>query len=132
MGDKIKKGASRNELMVIICLCIYIFLLTFTNTAWYTFSEGTKVYTIFKLLRYVSYLLLFIVIMADIIKHNYSRETLFYLICLLVFSFIGMFTGKDKALFFYIFLFGAAYGMSINKVVIPMSEASHLPPSLKA
>ena len=53
MGDKIKKGASRNELMVIICLCIYIFLLTFTNTAWYTFSEGTKVYTIFKLLRYV-------------------------------------------------------------------------------
>ena len=117
MGDKIKKGASRNELMVIICLCIYIFLLTFTNTAWYTFSEGTKVYTIFKLLRYVSYLLLFIVIMADIIKHNYSRETLFYLICLLVFSFIGMFTGKDKALFFYIFLFGAAYSMSINKVV---------------
>lgn len=117
MGDKIKKGASRNELMVIICLCIYIFLLTFTNTAWYTFSEGTKVYTIFKLLRYVSYLLLFIVIMSDIIKHNYSRETLFYLICLLVFSFIGMFTGKDKALFFYIFLFGVAYGMSINKVV---------------
>ena len=104
MGDKIKKVASRNELMVIICLCIYIFLLTFTNTAWYTFSEGTKVYTIFKLLRYVSYLLLFIVIMADIIKHNYSRETLFYLICLLVFSFIGMFTGKNKALFFYIFL----------------------------
>ena len=74
MGDKIKKVASRNELMVIICLCIYIFLLTFTNTAWYTFSEGTKVYTIFKLLKYVSYLLLFIVIMAELIKKHHRRQ----------------------------------------------------------
>lgn len=117
MKSELKDFLKQQENIKIVCICIYIFLITFTNTAWHTLSEGTMVFTVFKMLRYISYFLLIMFFMIDIVKKQYSKEMLFYILCLMILAFIGMFTGKDKALFFTVFLFAVSCGINSERII---------------
>ena len=116
MVDKIKNDSKIKNIFMFFLIGVYIFLITFTNTAWYALNEGTKFYTILKMARYICYAMFAVAIFIKIIKNNYSKEMLFFYILLVIISGVTVVTGKDKFLFFTVLFFGAIYGISSQKL----------------
>lgn len=100
-----------------IVFCIYIFLTTFCNTAWYAFCEGTIIYALLKIARYICYALFIVGVIYKFKCREYSLEGFGYFLLLLVLSFIGMFTGKDNSLFLTILFFMFIFGMNSQKLL---------------
>lgn len=100
-----------------IVFCIYIFLTTFCNTAWYAFYEGTIIYALLKIARYICYALFIVGVIYKFKCREYSLEGFGYFLLLLVLSFIGMFTGKDNSLFLTILFFMFIFGMNSQKLL---------------
>ncbi len=100
-----------------IVFCIYIFLTTFCNTAWYAFGEGTIIYTLLKIARYICYALFIVGVIYKFKCREYSLEGFGYFLLLLVLSFIGMFTGKDNSLFLTILFFMFIFSMNSQKLL---------------
>lgn len=100
-----------------IVFCIYIFLTTFCNTAWYAFCEGTIIYALLKIARYICYALFIFGVIYKFKCREYSLEGFGYFLLLLVLSFIGMFTGKDNSLFLTILFFMFIFGMNSQKLL---------------
>lgn len=116
MFDKIKNDSKMKNIFMFFLIGVYIFLITFTNTAWYALNEGTKFYTILKMARYICYAMFAVAIFIKIIKNNYSKEMLFFYILLVIISGVTVVTGKDKFLFFTVLFLGAIYGISSQKL----------------
>lgn len=104
---------------IIICLLfsIYVLITTFSTTAWYTFSEGTAFCRALKLIRYAFYVIFALYVIVKLLRKEYSKEALFYFILLFIFSFIGIFTGKDKSLFLAIIYFACFFGYSSKRLI---------------
>lgn len=100
--------------------CVYVFLTTFSSTAWYVLGEGTAIYTIMKFARHGCYLLFLICAVVKFQQKEYSGEAILYMAALLVLSFIGMFTGKDNSLFLTALFFMFVFGLN-SKQLIGMS-----------
>ena len=115
MRQKLENLIDRSNALLIL-LGVYVFLTTFSNTAWYTFSEGMIFYNILKGIRYIIYLLFVILISYKMIKHKYSKESILYLCLIGVLSLIGFKTGNDKSLFFTILFWAAMFGLNSSKV----------------
>lgn len=105
------------EKIINIVFCIYIFLTTFCNTAWYVFCEGTIIYAFLKIARYICYALFIVGVIYKFKCRKYSLEGFGYFLLLLVLSFIGMFTGKDNSLFLTILFFMFIFGMNSQKLL---------------
>ena len=98
------------EMLIYTVFGLYVFMTCFCNTAWYSFGEGSSLNTFLKIVRYICYVLFLLSAVYKIRQKHYSIEAMIYFSSLLLFSCIGMFTGKDNSLFltilFYMFLFG--------------------------
>lgn len=112
-----KKIMQFKDKIVFVTFCAYILLSTFTNTAWYVFSEEIIIYNLLKLIRYVCYLIFVIVIAVNLKQKKYSKEAIIYFVILLALSFIGIFTGKDKSLFLTILFYGFVFGLNSEKLI---------------
>lgn len=105
------------EMIVYTVFGLYVFMTCFCNTAWYSFGEGSVLNTILKLVRYICYGLFLFAAGYRIKQKQYSSEALIYFLPLLLFSFIGMFTGKDNSLFLSILFFMFLFGMRSSKLI---------------
>ncbi len=112
-----KKSGLSEKTVTSIVFCVYVFLITYSNTAWYTFSEGTIGYVLLKIVRYMCYGIFLVGSICKFRKQQYSKEALAYLSLLLILSFIGMFTGKDNSLFLTILFFTFLFGMNSIKMI---------------
>ena len=112
-----KKSGLSEKTVTSIVFCVYVFLTTYSNTAWYTFSEGTIGYVLLKIVRYMCYGIFLVGSICKFRKQQYSKEALAYLSLLLILSFIGMFTGKDNSLFLTILFFTFLFGMNSIKMI---------------
>lgn len=108
---------NKKNIFMYLIFGVYILLTTYSNTAWYTFSEGTRFYTILKLIRYIFYIFFVAIVMIKLVNKEYSKEAFGYFILLFIFSFIGIFTGKDKSLFLTIFYFACFFGYSSQRLI---------------
>lgn len=115
MREKLENLIDRSNALLILS-GIYVFLTTFSNTAWYTLSEGMIFYNMLKGIRYIIYLLFVILIFYKMIKHKYSKESILYLCLIGVLSLIGFKTGNDKSLFFTVLFWAAMFGLNSSKV----------------
>lgn len=115
MREKLGNLIDRSN-AILILLGVYVFLTTFSNTAWYSLSEGMIFYKIIKIIRYIIYLMFVMLIFYKMIKNKYSKESILYLFLLGVLSIIGFKTGNDKSLFFTILFWAAMFGLNSNKV----------------
>ena len=115
MREKLRDVIDKGNVLLVL-LGIYVFLITFCNTAWYSFSEETIFYDILKIVRYIIYILFIMLIFYKIINKKYSKECLIYLFILSVLSIIGFKTGNDKSLFITILFWSAMFGLSSERV----------------
>ena len=76
MVDKIKNDSKIKNIFMFFLIGVYIFLITFTNTAWYALNEGTKFYTILKMARYICYAMFAVAILSFIIKNIIKKSYL--------------------------------------------------------
>lgn len=114
--SELRRKLTKDDIGMYIIFGIYVFLTTFSKTAWYTTSEGTAFFSVLKWVRYIFYLFFVFVFLINILRKKYSKEVLVFLSLLLVFSFIGIFTGKDNSLFLTILFWAAMFGLNSSKV----------------
>lgn len=112
-----KKIFKKKEFFMYTLLSAYIFLTTFSNTAWYVINEGTKVYALLKLIRYVCYIMFVAIVIGKNVKHRYSIESIIFMMGLLIFSGIAACTGKEKVLLFMVLFLAASYGVKSDKIL---------------
>lgn len=117
MERNIEVKNNKRDIAICILFGIYVFLTTFSNTAWYTLSEGSLFYKGLKVVRYIFYAIFAIMVLIKLLKREYSKEAALYFMLLFAFSFIGIFTGKDKSLFLAILYFACFYGFSSGKLI---------------
>ena len=72
MREKLGNLIDRSNALLIL-LGVYVFLTTFSNTAWYSLSEGMIFYKIIKMIRYIIYLMFVMLIVYKMIKNKYSK-----------------------------------------------------------
>lgn len=114
---KLKNNWCTEDIIICLLFSIYVLLTTFSTTAWYTLSEGSTFCRALKLIRYVFYVIFALYVIVKLLRKEYSKEALFYFILLFIFSFIGIFTGKDKSLFLAIIYFACFFGYSSKKLI---------------
>ncbi len=105
------------EMLIYTVFGLYVFMTCFCNTAWYNFGEGSSLNTFLKIVRYICYVLFLLSAVYKIRQKHYSIEAMIYFSSLLLFSCIGMFTGKDNSLFLTILFYMFLFGMSSNRLV---------------
>ena len=81
-----KMKTNKKDMLIYLLFSVYIFLITFSKTAWYTTGEGTMFFNGLKLIRYMFYLFFALFFLINTIKKKYSKESWFFILLLLVFD----------------------------------------------